>query len=255
MALNVYAFTCGWLTLPLGLLLEGEKGSLTVPVPSYLVEHPSGRLVFDTGLHTDTQTDPDRRLGRLAPFHKVGFKPGEEVGTRLQALGVDPGKIDFIVNSHLHFDHCGGNQQLPNATLLLQRLEWDAAHNAEMIERVYYDPHDYDHGHRVRTIDGEHDVFGDGSVVLFPTYGHTPGHQSMRVRIGARDVVMTGDACYLRRTLNEMHRPGAKFDAAQMIDSLKRLRAMRDRGAMIITGHDPEMWETVPQAPSKLQFA
>jgi N-acyl homoserine lactone hydrolase len=219
MTLNVYAFTCGWLTLPMGLLLEGEKGSLTVPVPSYLVEHPSGRLVFDTGLHTDTQTDPDLRLGRLAPFHKVGFKPGEEIAARLSALGVDPGKIDLIVNSHLHFDHCGGNQQLPNATLLLQRREWDAAHNAEMIERVYYDPHDYDHGHRVRSIDGEH------------------------------------DACYLRRTLDEMHLPGAKFDAAQMIESLKRLRAMRDRGAMIITGHDPEMWETVPQAPNKLEFA
>ena len=62
MSLNVYAFTCGWLTLPAALLLAGEKGSLTVPVPAYLIEHPKGRAIFDSGLHVDTQTDPNRRL-------------------------------------------------------------------------------------------------------------------------------------------------------------------------------------------------
>ena len=186
MSLNVYAFTCGWLTLPAALLLAGEKGSLTVPVPAYLIEHPKGRAIFDSGLHVDTQTDPNRRLGRLASYHTVGFKPGEEIATRLESLGIAPSKIDFIINSHLHFDHCGGNQQLPNATLLIQRREWEAGHNADLIESVFYDPHDYDHGHRVKMIDGEHDVFGDGSVVCIPTPGHTPGHQSLRVRIGGR---------------------------------------------------------------------
>ena len=105
MALNVYAFTCGWLTLPAALLLAGEKGSLTVPVPSYLIEHPKGRVVFDSGLHVDTQTDPNRRLGRLSSVHTVGFKPGEEIAARLESLDVAPSKIDFIINSHLHFDH------------------------------------------------------------------------------------------------------------------------------------------------------
>ena len=69
MSLNVYAFTCGWLTLPAALLLAAEKGSLTVPLPSYLIEHPKGRAIFDSGLHLDTQTDPNRRLGRLSSFH------------------------------------------------------------------------------------------------------------------------------------------------------------------------------------------
>ncbi len=59
MSLNVYAFTCGWLTLPAALLLAGEKGRLTVPVPAYLIEHPKGRAIFDSGLHVDTQTDPN----------------------------------------------------------------------------------------------------------------------------------------------------------------------------------------------------
>ncbi len=252
MSLKVYAFTCGWLTVPAALLLEGEAGSLTVPVPSYLIEHPKGRVIFDTGLHIDTQADPDRRLGRLAPFHTVRFHSGEEIGARLASLGISPDKIDFIINSHLHFDHCGGNEQLPNATLLIQRREWEAGHDGDLIDQVYYDPKDYDHGHAVRLIDGEHDVFGDGTVVCIPTHGHTPGHQSLRVRIGAQTVVMTADACYLRRTLDTLHLPTAAYNREQMIESLRHLRAMRSAGITIITGHDPELWKSIPQAPQAL---
>jgi len=252
MALEVYAFTCGWLTLPLGLLLEGEKGSLKVPVPSYLIRHPKGTALFDTGLHLETQTRPDEWLGRLAAIHTVQFKAGEEIRSRLAALNVGVDKIDFIVNSHLHFDHCGGNQQIPNATLVMQRREWEAGHDADMIDRNYFAPHDYDHGHRVKLVDGEHDLFGDGSAVILPTYGHTPGHQSIRVRLENGEFVMTGDACYLRRTLDELHLPTAAFDREAMLEAIKRLRAMRDKGIVIITGHDPEMWETIVQAPAPL---
>ena len=254
MSLSVYAFTCGWLTVPAALLLEGEAGRLTVPVPAYLIDHPKGRAVFDSGLHVDTQTDPHRRLGRLAPFHTVVFEAGEEIAARLAALGVAPESIDLIINSHLHFDHCGGNEQLRNATVLIQRREWEAAHDADLIERVYYEPHDYDHGHRIRTVDGEHDVFGDGAVVCIPTHGHTPGHQSLRVRLGTDDVVMTADACYLRRTLETLHLPTAAYDREQMLASLRRLRALRDAGTVIITGHDPDLWKTIPQAPEPLTF-
>ena len=175
------------------------------------------------------------------------------VGAR-GVVGVDvaPERIDYVVNSHLHFDHCGGNEQIPNATLILQRPEWEAAHEAELIEKVYYDRQDYDHGHRTRLVDGEHDIFGDGSAVCLPTPGHTPGHQSLRVRIGDQDVVLTGDACYLRRTLEQLHLPTAVYDREQMLASLRRLRALRDDGAVIVTGHDPEMWQAVPQAPAPL---
>jgi glyoxylase-like metal-dependent hydrolase (beta-lactamase superfamily II) len=252
MAVTVYAFTCGWLTLPASLLLAGEEGNLTVPVPAYLIEHPRGRAVFDTGLHPDTQVDPDRRLGRLAPFHTVAFSAGEEIAARLRAIEVAPESVDIIINSHLHFDHCGGNALLPNATLLIQHREWEAGHDPDLVERVYYAPHDYDLGQRVQTIDGEHDVFGDGSVTCLPTPGHTPGHQSLRIRTGGGEVVMTGDACYLRRTLEQLHLPTVMFDREQMLASIRRLRALRDAGVMIITGHDPEMWRTIPQAPARL---
>jgi len=98
-------------------------------------------------------------------------------------------------------------------------------------------------------VDGEHDVFGDGRVVCVPTYGHTPGHQSLRVELDDGPVVLTADACYLRRTLDDMHLPSVVDDPDAMRRSLERLRALRDAGARLIYGHDPEAWRAVPQAP------
>jgi len=80
------------------------------------------------------------------------------------------------------------------------------------------------------------------------------GHQSLRLKFGSDHVVLTGDACYLRRTLDTMHLPTAMYNREQMLESLKRLRAMRDEGMMIVTGHDPELWQSIPQAPAPLAF-
>ena len=83
-----------------------------------------------------------------------------------------------------------------------------------------------------------------------PTYGHTPGHQSLRVRLAGGDVVLCADACYLRRTLQALHLPAIVHDAAEMLASLHRLRALQQAGARIVYGHDPDFWATVPQAPA-----
>jgi glyoxylase-like metal-dependent hydrolase (beta-lactamase superfamily II) len=199
--MQLYAFTCGWLTGDLAGFLAGETGRIRVPIPCFLIEHPRGRVLFDSGLHPATQTDPAARLGRLAPFFDVEFGPGEEVSARLAALGVDAGRVDWLVNSHLHFDHTGGNALVPNARLVVQRREWEAGQDADLRARNAYDPADYDHGHDLLAVDGEYDLFGDGRIVCLPTYGHTPGHQSLRVRLDDGDVILTGDACYLRATL------------------------------------------------------
>ena len=102
-------------------------------------------------------------------------------------------------------------------------------------------------------VDGEHDLFGDGSVVCIPTYGHTPGHQSLRVRLDTGEVVLAADACYLRQTLEALHLPSLYVDAEAMLDSLRMLRKLRDGGARIFFGHDPELWATLPMAPKALE--
>ena len=89
MRLELYAHTCGFLTIPHGFLLEGAEGWITVPIPSYLIVHPAGKALFDSGLNLRTQTDPAPYIGRTgmryATFH---FHPGEEISARLAAMAL-----------------------------------------------------------------------------------------------------------------------------------------------------------------------
>jgi len=250
---RVHAFTCGWLTGPAGLFLAGAEGRLRVPVPVFLIDHPKGRVVFDTGLHVALQSDPKRWLGDLATVFRVDYAPGEDVAARLKGLGVDSARVDLLVLSHLHFDHAGGVAALPNARIVVQRREWEAGRDPDLAKKNYFDPRDFDHGHDRLLVDGEHDVFGDGRVVCVPTHGHTPGHQSLRLRLDdGRDVLLAADACYLRRSLDELLLPGLPWDADAMLAVLRRFRALRDAGVRIVYGHDPDDWATVPQAPTPL---
>jgi glyoxylase-like metal-dependent hydrolase (beta-lactamase superfamily II) len=90
------------------------------------------------------QHDPAGRLGpRLAGLFRIGFQPGEEVSARLEAIDRDPGEIDLIINSHFHFDHVGGNALIPNATMLVQRREWDAGMDPDTAARRGFNPRDF----------------------------------------------------------------------------------------------------------------
>lgn len=252
--MRVFALTCGWLTSDLGLLLAGEPGRVRLPVPSWVIDHPAGVVVFDTGMHPATQHDPVGRLGNLmARLFTVDFHAGEELAARLAMLGIDALRVPWLVSSHLHFDHTGGNAQLPNARLVVQRREWDAGRNPDVVAKLFYDPKDYDLGHDVLLVDGEHDLFGDGRVVCVPTFGHTPGHQSLRLRLDdGQSILLAADACYFRRTLEHLHLPPSAYDADAMIAALHRMRAWQAEGVRIFFGHDGEFWNGVPQAPATI---
>lgn len=252
MTTTLEAFTCGHLTIPMGFLLDGHDGEIKVPVCSYLITHPKGRVIFDSGLNPSTSHEPpaDHIGDFLAAFHQFDFGAGEDLGARLESVDVDPGSVTHVINSHLHFDHCGGNCQLPNATIVTQGVEWDAAFEFGQ-ERGYVQA-DFDTGQPTQRVTGEHDLFGDGTVVCIPTPGHTPGHQSLRVRTEAEEFILCGDACYLKQSLDELALPGIIADPDQALQSLKLLRSFRDGGATIMYGHDPDFWKTVPMAPARL---
>ena len=253
MSVQLFAATCGHLTIPRAFMLEGRDGWVTVPIPSYLIVHPRGIALFDSGLHLDSQSDARGYLGEfLHQYHGFDFHAGEEVSARLASMDVDPARVNYLINSHLHFDHAGGNAQIPNAAVLIQAREWSHAH-ADGSERKGYVAKDFDTGQPIKQIEGEHDLFGDGSVVCFPTYGHTPGHQSLRVRTDSgAEFVLCGDACYLKESLQNMHAPGIIADREAVLDVFRRFREMEQRGAHIMYGHDPDFWRDVPQAPVRL---
>jgi len=255
--LQVFSMPCGFLELDSKLFFpDQETGSpLVVPVPCYLITHPQGNVLFDTGVHCAVMDDPAARLGpEVSKLIVSKTKPGEEIVTQLSKFKLTPDDISHVVNSHFHFDHAGGNEFFPTSTFLVQKNELDAAKDPELRAKALFDPQDYDHPLNYQAVDGEQDIFGDGSLVIIPTHGHTPGHQSLRVKVGkGTEVVLTGDACYTRGNMDQDLLPSVAVDESEMYQSLGRLRALRDKeGATIIYGHDPDQWQEIPHAPEPL---
>jgi len=212
-----------------------------VPVPVYLVDHAQGPVLVDTGLHPETM----QRIGRLGDRMRCNLPHGDDVASRLTALGVAPSDLRCIVNTHVHFDHAGGNGLIPDSVeVVVQRAEWAAAHDAEGIRRNAYFPADYDCGHDVREVEGRHDLFGDGEIVLVPTPGHTPGHQSILL---SGDTLLVADACYFADWLDTETSPPYGHDKEEELRSLRTVRAMRDDGLRLVFGHDPREWASLPE--------
>jgi glyoxylase-like metal-dependent hydrolase (beta-lactamase superfamily II) len=255
--IQLFALCTGHIELDRASMLDDLAAGQpwTVPVMSILVAHPRGRLLFDTGIHAQTRVDPIGRMGaERARRLVVKSTEGEDVVSQLALLGLGPDDVRYVANSHLHFDHCGGNEFFPGSTFLVQKAELEAARRPGFAPGYNPSPIDFDHPLDYRMVDGEHDVFGDGRVLLFPTFGHTPGHQSLRVRVGrGADVVCAADACYTRENMDRDVLPRILWDGAIMRESLATLRRLRDRaGATLLYGHDPEQWRATPHAPAAL---
>ena len=140
--------------------------------------------------------------------------------------------------THLHFDHAGGLSLLPPTTpIVIQRREWEAAHDKAGVAKNFFLPADYAGiDDRLVLVDGDHDLLGDGSIELLSTPGHTPGHQS--VRVGER-LVIGGDVSHYASGLDDLRFPVFADDFDAQAASARRLRALRDAGATVRPGHDP----------------
>ncbi|HVI33366.1 N-acyl homoserine lactonase family protein [Phenylobacterium sp.] len=238
---RLFGCVCGQFHSPgAGLGMAAER--VAVPVPFYVIEHPEGVALFDAGLHDDMQDadDPYRQRLREGGMD-VSLTAEETVASHLERLEIDAAKVRYVVLSHLHFDHAGGLSALPNATLVVQSKEWAAGADEETSRRYFLPKRFFDLGHQLRLVDGEHDLFGDGSVTCIPSHGHTPGHQSLRVRSDQGDHILVGDACYTAESAVSRNFP-AYADHAAMNRSLDALMAMRGPQTVMIYGHDPGQW-------------
>jgi glyoxylase-like metal-dependent hydrolase (beta-lactamase superfamily II) len=242
--MRVRGFCCGWLEMDIGELIEGEQGLVRLPVPAYLIGHAGAVLVFDSGLHPDYR-DPQSARSRDTAGIRCILPEGTDLAARLRDCGVDPDDVGLLALSHLHFDHVGGSPLVAEAELVLQRSEWEAA--LADVDGENYVSADLDQDRRLRLLDGEWDVFADGRVTLFPSTGHTAGHQSLRVRTDdGAEVVLCGDACYFTRSLARRALPPQAFNRVSQLEGLERLRELEAAGARLIFGHDPEQWPSGP---------
>lgn len=169
----------------------------------------------------------------------------DAVGTVLSRAGFEPGEVTHAVLTHLHFDHVGGLCDLPNATVVVQGREWAELADERLVSSGAVNPDDVDLGHRRVVLDGDRDLFGDGSITCLLTDGHTAGHQSVRVRAFDTVYVLCGDCCYLQRTLTHEHLPPFAWDHGRQRASIRRLAAEQRDGATLMFGHDPDQMDRI----------
>jgi N-acyl homoserine lactone hydrolase len=221
-------------------------------VRSYLVVHPEGTLLWDTGIDDAIATLADGR--RIVD--PIVFRVPRTLRGQLDEIGVAPGDVDYLGLSHLHVDHVGNVGLFPEATVLLQRAEYEAGYgpNAkQLIEALAPDTYAALNRDRIQTVDGDHDLFGDGTVVLTALPGHTPGHQGLLVHLrDAGPLLLAGDIAYSAEDYADQAVRQSNFDLEQSrrsIETAKRLE--HELGAMVWLHHDIDAQRHVHTAPRR----
>jgi len=242
-----------------GGMLELDKGLITyrtdlgktvrIPVVMALVETTEGYILFDTGLDPRGLTDPIGTWGEKVSKLIVEFRPEDDVRGRLKEMGLQPKDIACVVNSHLHYDHTGGNQFFSQAEFVVQKAEYRFACFPDDFVATAYVKNHFDSPIRYRLIEGDLELFP--GVFLMLTPGHTPGSQSMVLNLQETGtVILPGDVLYTRESIDKDIPAGNSWNPAEAMVSLRRLVALcrREKGRIFIT-HQPGIWETLQRAP------
>lgn len=245
--MRLLAFHCGG-----EIVADPSTGARsTAPYFFYAVEHPAGVVLFDSGCHPRLINDPLGHLGPVAASEvELVLAAGDDAASKLRTAGISPDRVAHVVQSHLHFDHCGGLALFPDAEVHVQQAELDLIADPPAQQLTIYAPRDYEHAPRWVAHDGDADLFGDGTLVMVPTPGHTAGHQSLLVRLGGRAIILAADAAYRPSQFEERTLSSVYTDAAAMLASYERLEAMRaEESAAIVFTHDRDWATNVRVAP------
>lgn len=251
--LKLYMFTCGTLEFdPSVYLPDLERGKkVNGPVPFYLLEHPNGRVLIDTGCHPSVVENPVQAWGRLTRAFYPKINKSDLASEQLLRIGIDPDSIGTVVCTHLHMDHSGGNSLFPKAKFLVHRKEWETVQNPSLEGNGYFGK-DWNHNLNYIQIEDGYDIFGDGSAVLEHLPGHTPGHMGVILKLSKSGTVVLGiDAAPMVGNI-EGPLPKNMANAGEAQSSVNKLRNWLSQGALVISGHDPDQWATLRMAPTYL---
>jgi glyoxylase-like metal-dependent hydrolase (beta-lactamase superfamily II) len=204
----------------------------------YVIKHGDDYMVWDTGYTPGS----------------VPNATNKPLGELLAQLKVKPEQVKYVGISHFHADHTGQLDTVPNATLLIGQKEWDAITAPKPMQGVNVAgfKHWISGGGKVEPQPADKDVFGDGSVMILRTPGHTPGHQSLLVRLKEKGpVILVGDAAHFHENYDSNGVPGFNYDRAETIASLERIKGIaKNLKATVIIQHDPRDIKKLPAFPA-----
>lgn len=248
---RLHVFDCGELSFP-DISAFGLNNSDTdvrrMFVPCYLIRHPEADLLWDAGL------DPAIAGQGVVDGGAFTMTYARSLLDQMDDMGLGPDDVDFIALSHLHFDHVGAAKQFPKARLLIQAAEYEAAFLHPDDYGGVYDLEWYGDlaGNPRQLLTDDHDVFGDGSVMIVSAPGHTPGHQVLLVKLRSTGpVLLSGDLFHFRATRRLRAVPTFNSDANQTLASMDKIeRLIADTGAALWIEHDRALAETLELAPA-----
>ena len=207
----------------------------------YLIKHSQGWFLWDTGI-PDAVADMPNGLAPADP-RAVTWKRPKTLAAQLEQLGVKPSDIKAIAVSHTHPDHIGNVEMFPDAMLYVQKAEyeWPGANNTPRFKPE----------HPVTKLEGDRDIFGDGSLVVLSTPGHTPGHQSLLVKLPKTgELVLSGDAVHFKSNWENRGVPVNNVSKEQTLASMQKIadRLAQDKAQLWIN-HDKAQRDTLKMSP------
>jgi N-acyl homoserine lactone hydrolase len=236
-----------------GKLVDHAPMDVDMPCPSFLIEHDRGLVLFDTGVSPKGLADPESYFPDIAKEFHIERRPDLGVDRQIGDLGYRLDRIKYVIPSHLHFDHAGGLYLFPASTFLIGTGEMGFAYSSDLAGgRPNFLLEDISPTRAFRWIEvaQDFDLFGDGSITLLYSPGHTPGSLALFVRLPNRNFILTGDTCHYPAEV-ELGIARVKFDSVTATRSLRRLLLLRDAwDAEFWIGHDMGHWQSWPHAPA-----
>jgi N-acyl homoserine lactone hydrolase len=224
---------------------------ITIPVSMWVIDHPKGLVVFDTGNNVAiTENCKAYWAPGNCDFLKPSQKREDTIDMQLKKLGYSTDAVKVVVTSHTHLDHVGNIEMFPKAIHVLQKKElyqgwWPEKFQGRATPGSFVMA-DLDNAREFNFLElnGDYDLFGDGSVQILSTPGHTLGHQSMKVKLASgRSIIITQDAVWMQENLDG-YPAGLNYSVQDYTNSLNRLKFMRDlEGADLFMAHDGDQYK------------